>query len=162
MLCCGCGVDFGDEAGPIHRYILSSPGCWAAYGRLLTREYEDQAYWPMHRMTVDAYAVQHPGEDTPQSRASVGLHLSRLCLSLERGWPIGRVNEATPGISARQKDRYPWLTPPAARGGLSVAEVLRATDPEEHRVLVAQWARAVWNAWSRHHEMVRGWVDGLR
>ena len=62
----------------------SSPSCWAAYGEVLAREYNDPAFMAAHRLTVDAYAVQHPGRPSPQSIQSVALHLISLCLVLEQ------------------------------------------------------------------------------
>jgi len=50
--------------GPTHRYMESSPGCWYAHGEVLSREYSDQAFRPAHRLTVDSYAVPHPGRPT--------------------------------------------------------------------------------------------------
>lgn len=55
--CMGCGGVFAEIQGPTHRYLESSPGCWAAYGEVLAREYSDPAYFQVHRLTVDAYAV---------------------------------------------------------------------------------------------------------
>ncbi|MDZ7628938.1 MAG: DUF5946 family protein [Parvularculaceae bacterium] len=37
----------------------------------------------MHRLSVDAYAVQHPGGASRQAIQSVGLHLARLYIQLE-------------------------------------------------------------------------------
>jgi len=65
--------------GPAHAYMLSSPGCWAAYGELLAREYSDSAYRRLHRLSVDAYALQHPGIDTPQSPQLPWGSISRGC-----------------------------------------------------------------------------------
>ncbi len=161
MRCRGCGVNFGDEAGPTHRYMLSSPGCWAAYGRHLAREYQDQAYYRLHRLSVDAYAVQHPGEDTPQSRASVGVHLSRLFLLLELGWPMERANDAMAAISAKKRS-YPWLAPPESRGERTVRDVLEAASPAEHEARVREWTESVWAAWNEHHATVRAWVNEWR
>jgi Family of unknown function (DUF5946) len=158
--CCGCGDLFPDGDGPTHPYVLSSPGCWAAYGELLAREYQNPTYMRVHRLTVDTYAVQHPGVDTPQARNSVGIHLSRLCLMLERGWSIDRANAAMLAITAKKHD-YPWLTPPASLGPLSVRNALAATTPHEHSAAVEQWARAVWAAWAPHHATVRSWCDAL-
>jgi hypothetical protein len=140
--------------------MLASPGCWAAYGELLAREYEDRRYAPLHRLTVDVYAVQHPGEDTPQARNSVGIHLSRLCLILERGWPIERANDAMLTITAKKKS-YPWLAPPADRGPVTIHRVLATTTPNEHLAAVRQWANSVWKAWAEHHETVRSWLIRL-
>lgn len=128
MRCCGCGADYPDISGPTHAYMLSSPGCWEAYGRVLAREYENPEYSRLHRLTVDAYAVQHPGVDGPQARNSVGIHLSRLCLMFDRGWRIERANDAMLAISAK-KQHYPWLTPPGDRGTVTVRHVLAAENP---------------------------------
>ena len=80
--CPGCGALFEERAGPTHRYMESSPACWAAYGEVLAREYSDQAFYAVHRMSVDTYAVQHPGQPSPQTIQSVAVHLIRLCLQL--------------------------------------------------------------------------------
>ena len=47
--------------GPTHPYYGCSPACWARYGEVLAREFQDPAYFGLHQLTVDAYAVQHPG-----------------------------------------------------------------------------------------------------
>src|SRR5690606_31620011 len=82
--CIGCGGLFPVIDGPTHRYMLCSPGCWACYGEVLAREYDDVLYWRVHGMTVDTYAVQHPGDGSPQAVRSVALHLISLCAVLER------------------------------------------------------------------------------
>ena len=83
--CIGCGALVPQGDGPTHRYMDSSPGCWHVYGEVLSREYGDQAFRVAHRLTVDSYAVQHPGRPTPQSIQSVCIHLISLCLVVERG-----------------------------------------------------------------------------
>jgi len=57
--CEGCGISLADSEGPIHSYMLSSPACWKLYTEVLAREYSDEIYWKVHRLTVDAYAIQH-------------------------------------------------------------------------------------------------------
>ena len=162
MPCCGCGVEFGDQDGPTHPYMLSSPGCWAAYGQVLAREYEDHpAYSEIHKLTVDTYAVHHPGIETPQARSSVGFHLSRIHLWLEFGWTVSEIDAVMNEISAKRR-AYPWLAPPATRAAVSVADVLAARTPEEHKEMVRRWARAVWDNWSEHHAKVRAWNMGLQ
>lgn len=158
--CFGCGDFFPGSDGPTHPYMLSSPGCWAAYGELLAREYQDPRYMRLHRLTVDTYAVQHPGVDTPQARNSVGIHLSRLYLLFERGWSIERANAAMLAITAK-KHAYPWLAPPGSMGSLSVRHALATGTPEAHAAAVEQWARSVWTAWAAHHATVRDWCDAV-
>ncbi len=83
VACVGCGALFEDREGPTHRYMESSPGCWALYGEVVAREYLDfLAYGALHRLTVDTYAAQHPGLLSPQSIQSVALHLMSLSLVL--------------------------------------------------------------------------------
>jgi uncharacterized protein DUF5946 len=114
--CPGCGLELPECDGPTHPYIGASPACWALYGELLAREYGELRYPPSHRMTVDVYAVQHPGLPERRSIQSVAVHLIALCLVLERGVAtvkvrelMGRVLEAAPALE--------WLEPPRACPG---------------------------------------------
>ena len=141
--------------------MLSSAGCWASYGEVLAREYEDPKYFRLHRLSVDTYAVQHPGVDGPQARNSVGIHLSRLELVLVRGWPIERANDAMLSLTAKKRD-YPWLTPPEQRGEVTVKDVLVARDAPEHEAAVTRWAHSAWKAWAEHHATVNEWLREMR
>ena len=155
--CVGCGAMVPDVEGPTH-HLGASPGCWAAYGEVLAREYEDYAlYAPIHRLTVSAYAAQHPGKPSPKSGQSVGVHLIRLHLLLEGGLPHERANDAMVALSARPQ-RFPWLDPPPSLGEVTVLDVHREADPSDHMGWVRRWARSVWEAWSPHHDTVRRWA----
>ena len=160
MRCPGCHGEFAEMEGPVHAYMLASAGCWEACGRVLVREYESAAYRRTHRLSVDAYAVQHPGVDGPQARNSVGIHLSRLTLIFGRGWPLKRANDAALALTAKKFD-YPWLEPPAERGGLTVQHVLDAGTADEHCAAVERWARSVWEAWEPHHRTVYEWLKRI-
>lgn len=157
--CPGCGGEFPDIEGPVHRYMASSPGCWAAYGEVLAREYGDPVYFAVHRLTVDAYAVQHPGGCERQSVQSVGLHLVRLCLVFEHDLPAERANRAMLD-AGESKRRLVRLEPPGSMGGITVADVAPATSVEEHTERVRAWARSAWEAWSQHHGIIRSWLPG--
>ena len=158
---CTCGARLTAMEGPIHRYMLSTPACWQAYGQVLAREYEDPSRWRTHRFSVDAYAAQHPGIDTPQARNSVGVHLSRLCLIFDREWPLERANDAMLAITAKKFD-YPWLSPPAAPASLNVSDILVTQNAAQHMAAAEAWARAVWNSWSAHHDTVQDWLKVLK
>ncbi|MHB8425474.1 MAG: DUF5946 family protein [Gammaproteobacteria bacterium] len=155
--CRGCGGLFEEIQGPTHRYLEASPGCWAAYGEVLVREYSDPAYYRIHRLTVDAYAVQHPGQPSPQSIQSVAVHLISLCLVLERGIEMTRATAAIQAAVAH-KENYIWLAPPSSLGSITVADIHRAQDAAEHEKLVRAWAASAWSAWSPHHATVREWL----
>lgn len=135
----------------------SSPACWALYGEVLAREYQDQAFFSVHKFTVDAYAVQHPGRPSPQTIQSVAVHLIRLCLMLEKGLANERANDA---IKAAAEREYTWLTPPASMGPITVADVHKAGDLDAHKRLVREWAESAWKAWSAHHGQIKAWLPG--
>ncbi len=160
MRCIGCQAEFAQIDGPTHEHMLSSPGCWAAYGEVLAREYSDNRLARIHRLTVDTYAVQHPGVNVPAARRSVAVHLSRLYLLLEAGWAMERANNAMFAIT-EFKDRCDSLNRPPMTGTLSVLEVLQAASNQEHEKRVRAWAESVWKAWAVHHATVRKWCAGL-
>lgn len=158
--CFSCGAVVPVIEGPTHDYMLSSPGCWSVFSEVLGREYGDPAYMRNHRLTVDAYAVQHPGEECPPAVQSVAFHLISLCLVFEHG--AGQAEATRTIMSLADSDRtYSWLDPPPSLGEVTVAAVHRTGDPEAHAAAVDRWARSTWNAWSRHHPTVERWVDEL-
>lgn len=143
--------------GPVHRYMESSPGCWSMYGEVLAREYADAAYNANHRLTVDAYAVQHPGQPSRQSIQSVGLHLTSLFLVLERGVQLDVATEHLQRF-ARHKATFHRLDPPDDLGSKTIRDVWEAEGLEAHLKAVRDWAASAWAAWATHHGQIREWV----
>jgi hypothetical protein len=156
--CPGCGLVRASDARLTHAYIGASPACWELYGEVLAREYGAYATHVNHRVSVDAYAAQHPGTDGPQAMRSVAMHLMRLCLVYERGLPPAKGRGIGPRLIA-QPPGVAWLEPPVDRGAITVADVAQAGGPDEHLLRVDAWGRAVWTAWSPHHATVRRWLD---
>jgi len=155
--CCGCGAIVPDVQHPTHAYIGASPGCWQIYGEILAREYSDSRYLPVHPLTVDAYAVQHPGNPSPQSIQSVAVHLISLHSILEREIDLqasARVRQQ----ATQHKASFEWLEPPSERGSITILDVHAAHTPEEHLARVYQWAMTVWAAWAEHHATIRQWA----
>ena len=157
--CFSCGGEFPSTEGSVHRYMVSSPGCWATYGEILAREYTNYpSYFRIHLLTVDAYAVQHPGSTDRQSIQSVGVHLIRLCLLLEHELAADEANDAT--IKAgRHKHGFFRLEPPTSMGSITAADVLKARTVEEHKIIVKEWARSSWEVWKPHHDIIRSWLS---
>ena len=155
--CPGCGVELAPIDGPTHAYIGASPACWARFGELLAREFGDPAYFRAHQLTVDAYAVQHPGRPERRAIQSVGLHLMTLCAVIERGL------DPTDGPVLHQRivgrPGFRWLEPPTFAGRMTAVDVLAATDAGAHEELVRAWADDSWDAWEAHHGQVREWLD---
>lgn len=155
--CPGCEVLLPIVAGPTHAYIGASPACWARFGEVLAREYQEPAWFRAHQITVDAYAAQHPGVPERRSVQSVALHLMTLGMVLERGLD----SAVGPVLHKRMSKRpeFRWLEPPSMAGRMTVLDVLGARDPDEHGRLVRDWGKDVWAAWAAHHSTVRSWVD---
>lgn len=159
--CFSCGALVPSREGPVHGHLRSSPGCWALYGEVLAREYEDAAYMANHQLTVDAYAVQHPG-DAPSraARRSVHLHLASLCAALEHGRSPTEARNMLKRLA--DGDFEPeWLEPPASPGSVTVADVHAAEGVEAHLAAVERWARSAWEAWAPHHDVIVGRVARL-
>ena len=157
-ICPGCGVDLPAANSPTHAYMGASPACWARYGELLAREYENPALFAaVHQLTVDAYAVQHPGVPERRTIQSVALHLSTLCLVLERGADPSKGPKLHELIVERPI--WHWLAPPEPNGTLTVLDVLSTRSPGEHEAAVRAWAEDIWRAWASHHATVRCWLD---
>jgi hypothetical protein len=154
--CPGCGASVPATELPGHRYIGASPGCWAVYGTVLAREYGEWRNPSIHRLTVDTYAVQHPGRPSPQSIQSVAVHLISLYVMLEMGVPPARATQAI-REAVERSDRFVWLEPPPSLGGLTIVDVAKAVTLAEHEQAVQKWAREVWHAWRVHHPVVREW-----
>lgn len=157
VACVGCGGVVPAIDGPTHRYMESSPGCWQFYGEVLAREYSDPTFWASHRLTVDTYAVQHPGRPSAQSIQSVAVHLISLSLLLEQKaapeYAIRAIRAA-----AAVSERFRWLPPPSSMGSMTVVNVRVACDAESHAARVRAWAEAAWSAWSQHHQTIRSWI----
>ena len=114
---------------------------------MLGREFSNRAYWPVHQLTVNAYALQH-------AASNPALHLLALCLRFDHGFSDERVL----GVMRRagkEKPTLPAVQAPADLGGVTVVEVHGAVDAAGHIALVEGWARSVWEAWSDSHAAIR-------
>jgi hypothetical protein len=147
--CVGCGALVRDFDGPTHRYIGASPGCWAIYTELGAGGLPATLLSPM---SVDAYAVQHPGTPGTQSTPSVWVHLITLHLILEAGWPTSQAIRLR-AAGADAFDGWPWLEPPASMGGVTVVDVVEAAEGDAS--VIDRWVRGAWDAWREQHQTVR-------
>ncbi|MCB9304769.1 MAG: hypothetical protein H6566_29425 [Lewinellaceae bacterium] len=155
--CFSCGAEVPDIEGPVHRYLASAPGCWAYFTEVSAREYSDINYVRCHQLTVDAYAVQHPGQPSPQSIQSVAVHLASLYMVVERNL---QAREATGFIQqlSQHKAAFHWLEPPENKGSITVVQVWKTENVQAHLQAVRAWAESAWLAWAAHHEQVKEWA----
>jgi hypothetical protein len=161
--CVGCSVHFPPFNGPVHPYMISSPGCWKAYGEILQRFYESSlASSDVHRICVDAYAIQHPGIPSPRAIQSVTGHLINLCLIFEYRinkleWRRGMIQTVT-----HFSDQFNWLEPPIQNGLITVADLIPQTDIYELQQLSVKWARSIWDSWHVHHSVIHKWANKIK
>lgn len=135
-----------DATGPTHPYMLSSPACWDAYGEVLAREYQDPALFAAcHRLTVDAYALQHPGDpDDRRAARSVALHFASLYAINEQGRGF---DEATVLLKRKVTHDFAPLPNINLIWTVTIADV-RASSLAEHAGQVERWARCVYHGWA--------------
>ena len=156
--CCGCGAAYHGLEGPAHAYMQSAPACFAAFGELLAAEYSSaQLMKQAHRLTVDTWAVQHPG-DAGDRRAvqSVGLHLARLHVQLEQTRSAEEKTVMMREFTRSKASLQPL--PPPARFRITVATVAPFAGTRSHAEKVREWAESTWHDWSDHHAHIRRWV----
>jgi hypothetical protein len=153
--CVGCGAILPVLDGPVHRYMTSSAACWATFNSFNDPE-RPLEFAAFNALTVDAYAVQHPGVPSSQQAInSVAIHLMTLHGILERGFKIDqavwlRQRPGRPG-SVDRHSRFHWLTPPSFANCLMVADVAACETPHERSRIVEAWVRDVWRVWSESH-----------
>jgi hypothetical protein len=119
----------------------------------LAREYASPALMNVHRLTVDAYAAQHPGRPQPRSIQSVWVHLAGLYLTLDRGLSHDFARRVIASLTSLL-DPLPWLGPPSDLGAVTVKHVHEAVQSDAHCAAIHQWAESVWAAWRPHHRSV--------
>jgi hypothetical protein len=158
--CVGCGAVLPTvEGGAIHRYMTSSAACWAAFNELGMLENGAFA-----ALTVDAYAVHHPGTPSAQTIQSVAIHLMVLHGVLKRGLEPSQALwlRQRPGRSSQtpKHERFHWLTPPDLTHGITVSDVLTAATPLERDARLEMWVREVYALWSVLHEVqIAAWFE---
>lgn len=140
----------------------SSPGCWRAFGELQADEYRRFGYPPTHRVVVDAYMAQHPGDGSDRrDRQSVFAHLAGLCAVLELDVYPPDATDLLRRV-LRGRDDFPVLRRAEGPGALTLLHVVDAADVDDHRERAREWAQAVWDAWAEHHGLIRAAVEAAR
>lgn len=158
--CVGCGATVPVVQGPVHRYMTAAPGCWVMFADRLAPMYHNPHFTTARQLSVDAYAVQHPGSPNSQAIQSVAAHLLSLYAYIELNQPV----TGAPRLLARAtsvKALYVWLTPPSYVPRRTVADMPHTADPTVVTVAAWEWARAAWDAWRAHHAQVAEWYTEL-
>lgn len=147
MACSECGAPVADVAA-----------CGEALNELNARSFGDARYFIVHRIAVDAYALQHPAEYC-ESAKSMAAHLVGLCCAIEHRESLAVYSRLQRWLNGAKHLQRP--EPPAQRGAITVVDVADADGLDEYIDRVRQWGAAVWDAWSAHHETAREWIEEL-
>lgn len=128
-------------------------GCLKIFEEILAREFSDYRYGRIHRLTVDAYSLQHP-DKYMRSGKSFAAHLSGMCAALEDEDALALNRAVQKWLSTNPRIDKPAHLP-QRRGDLNISHVHSAADADEHVKRVGEWARDVWRAWREHHDTAR-------
>ena len=157
-ICPGCGLRMPvSDRAAYKGYYNASPECWVLCTEVLGSEFGNAVlFGQVHQLTVDTYAVQHPGGKHPDK--SIATHLAGLHLVLDRGIRPSNVSKLLQRLAEAVKT-WPHFPPPNDLGPLTVCDVALTESVEAHIKTVEEWAGMVWNAWSQHHGEVAGLVS---
>ena len=128
-------------------------GCLKIFEEILAREFSDYRYGRIHRLTVDAYSLQHP-DKYMRSGKSFAAHLTGICAALEREDALTLNQAVQRWLSTNPQVEKPAHLP-ERRGNLTITYIHSAADADEHIERVREWARDVWGAWAEHHDLAR-------
>lgn len=133
-ICPGCGLETAENNGPVHAYVITSPGCWRLFGQAQTL--------PVERLFVDAYMAQHPGGTGTQQRQSAAVHLIVLDAVLRHDQPSEKASDiARAAVDLGRTSRgFPELEAPTSWSH-TVADVI------ERPATSSVYIRAVFEAW---------------
>ena len=144
-------VDVCEDCGAIA--AEGKAGCLKLFEEVIAREFSDYNYGRIHRLTVDAYSLQHP-ERYMRSGKSFAAHLTGIYAALESEDALAVNQKMRKWLSANPKIEKP-VGLPRRRGKLTITFIHSAACADEHTERVREWAREIWNAWSEHHDLAK-------
>ncbi|MFA5035197.1 MAG: DUF5946 family protein [Candidatus Margulisiibacteriota bacterium] len=132
--------------------------CQAAFAKLIAKEFSNQSLFRAHRLTVDAYCLQHP-EQYMVSSKSAAAHLAGMCWSLEKDHSLNFPPILKKWVDGARTYARVKPPPPLSRGELNLNHMKGISDPDKYFAAALEWSRSAWNAWSEHKPQARDWVE---
>jgi hypothetical protein len=132
-------------------------GCQKLFEEVLVKDYSDYRYGKNHRLTVDAYSLQHPDAYMRSGKSFVA-HLTGMCAAFEHE-DTSAINQVVQKWLNGPRNIEKPAHLPQQRGELTISYINSAANTEEHHKRVHEWAHCVWNAWSEHHDLARRWIN---
>lgn len=116
-------------------------------------------YPDAHRLVVDAYMAQHPGDGHDRrDRQSVFFHLASICALTERSLPLGFASRLLSRLTEGRPE-LPLLTRSSSPGELNVLHMVGAADLDDYTSRAQEWAAAVWDSWREQYDLIRAGLD---
>ncbi|HLA13229.1 MAG TPA: DUF5946 family protein [Pyrinomonadaceae bacterium] len=140
--------------------LQGSVGCLKLFEDILAREFSDYRYGKIHRLTVDAYSLQHP-DKYMRSGKSFAAHLTGMCAAVEYEDAL-TLNQMVQKWLSRNPQIDKPVHLPEHRGDLTITYILSASDADEHIKRVREWAQDIWSAWFEHHGLATQLIDRAR
>jgi hypothetical protein len=82
-----------------------------------------------------------------------------VCIALEHGGDGSLLRAVQRWLSGTRGLAKPAV--PAARGEVTIADVIAAA-PEDRHAVVMRWAASAWSAWAEQQELARSWIASAR
>ena len=131
-------------------------GCLKLFEEILAREFSDYRYGKIHRLTVDAYSLQHP-DVYMRSGKSFAAHLTGIYAALESEDALAVNQTVQKWLSTNPKIDKPAQLP-QQRGNLTITFIHSGVDADEYSKRVREWAQEVWSAWSEYHALAKQFI----
>ena len=138
--------------------VRSAHECQGLFAEMGVREFSDAEYFRSHRLTVDAYCLQHP-EHYMVSSKSAATHLTAMCWSFEHGYSLHVPAPIKAWVDGPRAFPRVAAPPPGERGTLTLLHCVEAQDPVDYHRRAREWADSAWQAWSEHWPRARAWVQ---
>ena len=136
--------------------LSSRTKCKEIFETILLKEFSNFRYAKVHRLTVDAYSLQHP-DVYMKSAKSYAAHLTGMCCAIEYGNDPELLRLLQKWLNGKKH----LVRPKNLKnfGHLTISHVADAKNSSEHERLVREWANDVWNAYQVYHELAKNWID---
>lgn len=134
----------------------SNQKCKEIFDIIIAREFSDFRYAKFHRLTVDAYSLQHP-DPYMISAKSFAAHLTGMCCAIEYDNDRNLLRILQQWLNGKKQIEKPKLLDNV--GSQTISRVVSAGDGTEHAKLIKEWAENVWDAYALYHNLAREWIE---
>jgi Family of unknown function (DUF5946) len=140
---CSCGLESGQK-------------CKELFEAILAKEFSDYRYGKIHRLTVDAYCLQHP-DVYMVSAKSFAAHLVGMYCAMKYDGDADLLKDLQKWLNGKKQ-----LVKPAMLkefGDLTISHLAVAKDADDHSKLVKEWAESAWESYAVYHDLAKDWIE---